>query len=114
MIEIVLKKFRLPRPFKIDGYLAKSGKTYLYGEITRMDWSKSNISYSIRIWVGDKGNRYYESNEIILMSLAHELAHLKHWEHDWKHWRLMAKIIVFWSSYIRKNKVKYEEGRKVV
>jgi WLM domain len=44
---------------------------------------------------------------VILDSLAHELAHMKHWVHDAKHFRLQSKIMVMFANMeVRSEKAK--------
>lgn len=41
----------------------------------------------------------------ILSHLAHELAHVKYWEHDYKHFRLEAKIMYRFSKVLKLYKI---------
>lgn len=41
----------------------------------------------------------------ILSHLAHELGHIKHWDHDYKHFRLEAKIMLRFSKVLKELKI---------
>lgn len=50
----------------------------------------------------ENGTAYkYPIIEQILLDLAHELAHLKEWEHTPKHFKLQAKIMLHFSNVLK-------------
>lgn len=51
---------------------------------------------------GKRGKATYES---LLLALAHELAHLKEWEHTSAHFTLTAKILNRFARVARKQKI---------
>lgn len=56
--------------------------------------------YDITIYMGVTGKDKYIPFEMILTALAHELAHLVHWDHEAPHWKLMCTIMGNWSNML--------------
>jgi hypothetical protein len=65
----------------------------------------NNNKYCINLKIQnliDRGTDYkYPTIEQILIDLAHELAHLKEWEHTPKHFKLQAKIMLHFSKVLK-------------
>lgn len=95
----------------IRGYrVAKRLNERSYASIIRH--SKKNYSVNIQTqFLVDNGKNYsYSTLERILLSLAHELAHLKDWENpDWHsatHFKLQSKIMLHFAEKLRKTGIK--------
>jgi len=70
------------------------------GSCQPLDEKRKRMTISIRLWTSnDKRTRHAPIPLVeALDSLAHELAHIKQWEHTPKHTRLQARIMKRFSE----------------
>lgn len=80
-------------------------KDWVLGRTTEYDGK-----YTIAIKIKDysKKKRKYKNSRlmVILETLAHELAHTKYWEHNYKHFELTGLISVRFARILKKVKIK--------
>lgn len=95
---------------EVRGYLIKKGhKKFSVGSIVRTTY-KGNDTYCISVCRGRVTKNRYEPLENTLTTLAHELAHLDHWDHGQDHWSTMSSIMMNWTDLI--SKYDYTKGGK--
>ena len=94
----------------IDGQMTKyeGGKIVItlrtHNQIQRANQNGTNTSYiHKRRMICD-----------ILLTFAHELAHLKEWEHTPEHWELECKIIRRFISELKRRDIKDVTTRRIV
>ncbi len=93
-------------PVSVHGYVLPEDKQEgQMGSISREGRGK----YSIRIWRGHKDSLH--PFETVLTTLAHELAHMAHWEHGRNHWVTMSWILASWGDILKDNKIDYSKGK---
>ena len=97
-------------PFKkikaIKGYKVRKGHEPLqYGSTVR-----KNALYTINILTHTNGD-IKERISVILDTLAHELSHIKNWEHDYKHFQLQALLLYRFSVIIKRLGIKDTSAR---
>jgi hypothetical protein len=82
----------------IKGYRVTKGlDSQSYGSIITSNKRKYSINLETQIY-SKKSQEYKDKScEEILLTLAHELAHLVHWEHTPGHFRLEASILYYFS-----------------
>lgn len=88
---------------QIKGYYVRLGSVERgYGAILRANNNKTfNITIKIKQSSGQK-----EYLIVVLDTLAHELAHLKHWEHTPGHMKLQSKILIEFAKVAKQLNVK--------
>jgi len=78
---------------KVMGYTVPSNKKALAdGRITIYPDDRAVISLRTH-GARPKGKQQSKTVGAILMVFAHELAHLKYWEHNEKHWQLQCYLL---------------------
>jgi len=91
---------------RINAYKVKVGKNSLvYGSLTKRD---GVFNINLNMWDMNPSTKRHclARLSIVLETLAHELAHMIHWEHDYKHFKLTALILLRFSAIIKKMKIK--------
>lgn len=92
---------------RIKGYrVAKNLDSQSYGSIVTKDGKKYSIN--IETYTYSKKDKQYRKKRIeeILLTLAHELAHLVHWEHTPQHFQLQSNIMWCFSLTLHELKIK--------
>lgn len=99
------------RIVRIQGYkMGYKGQDFTEGTIytKRSDGGgEALISLATHLF-NSKGPRAYVN---ILQTLAHELAHLKHWDHSPEHWALESKIALRFARVARSLDIRDVSGR---
>lgn len=97
----------------IRGYKVRKGLNELaWASITKYSANRYTISLRVESLVKNGRKHKPSTIETTLLSLAHELAHLKHWEHTPEHFKLQARIISRFSLLLKKNRV-YDHSKSV-
>lgn len=75
---------------------------------------KRTITVKSKNQAFDKDGRFTGYSDVLIAhlldTLAHELAHLVHWEHDHKHYKLTARINIKFAAVLKKYKIKDTYG----
>lgn len=83
----------------VKGYQVGRGlKTHSWGSTITDTGRKFRINLLLREWFDRQ--EVTLTIEMILLTLAHELAHLVHWEHCPEHFKLQAKILTSFSKHL--------------
>lgn len=102
----------LERLYGIKGYkVSKHLEETTYGSLTQYGREK-RLHMAIRIMEIKKKPKTKRKEhkkgrcETILLTLAHELAHLVHWEHVPEHFELQGRLVVKFYSVLKKSGIK--------
>ena len=94
----------------VKGYKVQLNKQdHGYATILRSNNNKVfniNIKTARNLKVNNKKTHCPEYLEIFLLTLAHELAHIHHWEHTPEHFELQVKVLRRFSKVLKQLNVK--------
>jgi hypothetical protein len=87
----------------IRGFTVRAEEDFHFGRILTPDFKSFTMTLALREQVGRRVSPRYIVD--ILQTFAHELAHLKHWEHTPEHWALEAKIAARFAKVAKRLKL---------
>lgn len=91
----------------IKGYKQQWNKGVAsYGGTHTADGESFVITLHTHAYVKSKKRHEPEAKGLIIDTLAHELAHLVHWEHSWEHFNLQVRILHAWVNIVREKDMK--------
>jgi hypothetical protein len=99
-------KIPLKKIGTIMGYQVRKGShEQTYGRTTTYHetWK---VGISILIHSRDTGKLRPCRCETIIFTLAHELAHIVHWEHTPEHFKLQGELIILFYDILKKSGIK--------
>lgn len=97
-----LRLIQLSKVSTIRGYRVGTGlNEQQRASIIRYSNKKYCINLKVRNLTDHNNSYKHPTIEQILIDLAHELAHLKEWEHTPKHFKLQAKIMLHFSNVLK-------------
>jgi len=103
---VPLRKVTLIRGYRV----AKGLNELSYASIIRKSKNDYRINLQTQFLIDNGKKHHYMTLEKILINLAHELAHLKGWDHpDYHrpyHFKLQSKIMLHFSKKLSKLKIK--------
>lgn len=90
----------------IRSYKVKAGlKEQTYGSIIKTVNGECRININPYVWNKKKKKYIGETMSVVLDTLAHELSHIKHFNHNYKHFRTQSLILLKFSGIIKKLKI---------
>ena len=106
-VDAVAHLLPMHRLIQIRGYKVRKGVADIcWGSITRDDGHK----FEINLKIFEKKHKYDKHKrsryEMVLQTLAHELAHMVHWEHTPDHFEFQSKLMLRFSNVLRKEGIK--------
>jgi len=91
----------------IRGYSVQPGKERTqYGSIIRYNDDTYTINLKLYSYNKNLKKQVPDDYEIILCTLAHELAHTKHWIHKPEHFKLFSLILLRFCRIMKKLNIK--------
>lgn len=96
----------------IRGYrVAKGLNERGQASIIRHSTKRYTINLKVEALVDGNKQHEYQTIEQILLDLAHELAHLKEWQHTPEHFKLQAKVMLHFAKLLKVNDIKDHSRR---
>lgn len=72
-----------------------------FGGTHTADGDVFNITLHTHVYNKRTNRHEPEAKGLVVDTLAHELAHLVHWEHSWEHFNLQVRILQAWIDIVR-------------